>query len=33
VHDLLERHPAVVDFGIDTGPASWGATIVRLKKD
>jgi DNA-nicking Smr family endonuclease len=33
VHALLERHPAVVDFGIDTGPASWGATIVRLKKD
>ena len=31
VHALLERHPDVLDFGIDPGPSSWGATIVRLK--
>lgn len=33
VHTLLEKHPAVLGFGIDTGPASWGATLVRLKQD
>ena len=33
VHALLEKHPAVLDFGIDPGPAGWGATIVRLKQD
>jgi DNA-nicking Smr family endonuclease len=31
VHALLERHPDVLDFRIDSGPSSWGATIVRLK--
>lgn len=33
VHTLLEKHPHVLDFGIDPGPSSWGATIVRLKQD
>jgi DNA-nicking Smr family endonuclease len=31
VHALLEKHPDVVDFRIDPGSSSWGATIVRLK--
>jgi len=31
VHALLENHPLVMDFGLDTGPSSWGATIVHLK--
>lgn len=31
VHALLEKHPLVLEFRLDTGPASWGATIVRLK--
>ena len=31
VHALLERHPDVLEFRIDSGPSSWGATIVRLK--
>jgi DNA-nicking Smr family endonuclease len=33
VHTLLEKHPLVLDFSLDTGPSSWGATVVRLKKD
>jgi DNA-nicking Smr family endonuclease len=33
VHTFLEKHPAVLDFGIDPGPAGWGATIVRLKQE
>ena len=33
VHALLEKHPFVLDFGLDSGPSSWGATIARLKKD
>lgn len=33
VHALLERHPMVLDFKLDSGPASWGATLVRLKPD
>jgi DNA-nicking Smr family endonuclease len=33
VHIFLERHPDVLDFGIDSGSANWGATIVRLKQD
>ncbi len=32
VHSLLERHPLVEDFGLDSGPSGWGATIARLKK-
>ena len=31
VHALLEKHPKVLDFRIDSGPSSWGTTIVRLK--
>ncbi|MBN1832400.1 MAG: Smr/MutS family protein [Deltaproteobacteria bacterium] len=30
VHAVLEKHPAVVEVKLDTGPSSWGATIVRL---
>ena len=33
VHAFLEKHPCVLDFGIDSGPSSWGATIVHLKYD
>ena len=33
VHALLEKHPLVLDFRLDSGPSSWGATIARLKKD
>jgi DNA-nicking Smr family endonuclease len=30
VHAVLEQHPAVFEFKFDTGPSSWGATLVRL---
>ncbi len=30
VHAVLEKHPAVFEFKLDTGPSSWGATIVRM---
>ena len=33
VHALLKKHPFVLDFALDSGPSSWGATIARLKKD
>ena len=32
VHDLLTKHPLVLDFKLDSGTSSWGASIVRLKK-
>ena len=32
VHTLLEKHPKVSSFRIDSGPSSWGATIVQLKQ-
>ena len=32
VHALLKKHPLVVEYRIDSGPSSWGATIARLKK-
>ncbi|UCF82998.1 MAG: Smr/MutS family protein [Desulfobacteraceae bacterium] len=32
VHALLEKHPNVLSFRIDSGPSSWGATIVQLKQ-
>jgi DNA-nicking Smr family endonuclease len=32
VHALLERHPNVVRYKIDTGPSSWGATAVWLEE-
>ena len=31
VHAMLENHPLVQDFRLDSGPSSWGATLVRLK--
>ena len=31
VRRLLERHPQVESFATDTGPGSWGATLVNLK--
>ena len=31
VHGLLENHPLVLEFKLDTGPSSWGTTIVLLK--
>ncbi len=31
VHSLLERHPDVLDYRLDSGPSGWGATVVRLK--
>jgi DNA-nicking Smr family endonuclease len=33
VHTLLEKHPLVLDFKLDAGPSSWGATLVFLKAD
>lgn len=31
VHALLERHPDVMNFSLDSGPSSWGATLVFLR--
>ena len=31
VHSLLERHPHVLHFSLDTGPSGWGTTLVKLK--
>jgi DNA-nicking Smr family endonuclease len=31
VHTLLEGHPLVADYKMDSGPSSWGATIVCLR--
>jgi DNA-nicking Smr family endonuclease len=31
VHALLEKHPKVLSFNIDSGSSSWGSTIVHLK--
>ena len=33
VHALLENHPEVLDFKTDSGPSSWGATMVWLKNE
>jgi DNA-nicking Smr family endonuclease len=33
VHTLLQKHPSVMNFGLDTGPSGWGATVVRLRSD
>jgi DNA-nicking Smr family endonuclease len=33
VHTLLEKHPRVSAFRLDSGPSGWGATIVRLKNE
>ncbi len=31
VHALLERHPDVMEYKLDSGPSSWGATLVVLR--
>ncbi|MFW6115157.1 MAG: Smr/MutS family protein [Thermodesulfobacteriota bacterium] len=31
VVSALEKHPLVLSYKQDTGPSSWGATIVYLK--
>jgi len=31
VQALLEKHPLVLDFKLDSGPSGWGASVVRLK--
>ena len=31
VHSLLEKHPEVLEFSMDSGPSGWGSTNVRLK--
>jgi DNA-nicking Smr family endonuclease len=33
VHALLEKHPLVLDFKLDSEWSGWGATIVYLKKN
>ncbi|MBW1789887.1 MAG: Smr/MutS family protein [Deltaproteobacteria bacterium] len=33
VHALLDRHPQVVQYGLDSGPSGWGATLVSLKEN
>ena len=32
VHSRLEKHPLVLDFSLETGPGSWGVTMVSLKQ-
>jgi DNA-nicking Smr family endonuclease len=31
VHSLLDRHPRVAEYRLDSGASGWGATVVRLK--
>lgn len=31
VHSVLEKHPRVAAFHLDSGPGGWGATLVRLR--
>ena len=31
VHAILKKHHLVLDFKLDSGPSSWGASIVHLK--
>lgn len=33
VYSLLEKHPLVSNFHLDSGSSGWGATIAYLKKD
>jgi DNA-nicking Smr family endonuclease len=33
VHALLEKHPLVLNFKLDSEGSGWGATIVLLKKN
>lgn len=30
VYSILEKHPDVLDFKLDSGPSGWGATVVSL---
>jgi DNA-nicking Smr family endonuclease len=32
IHRLLQKHPLVEDYGLDTGPSGWGATVVFLRR-
>jgi len=32
VHSLLEKHPDVLKFNLDSSPSGWGATLVYLKR-
>jgi DNA-nicking Smr family endonuclease len=32
VHALLQKHPLVANFTLDSGPSTWGSTIVWLKR-
>lgn len=32
VHAVLERHPSVIEFSLDSGPSGWGATVAHLKR-
>ncbi|MBN2418349.1 MAG: Smr/MutS family protein [Deltaproteobacteria bacterium] len=32
IHSLLERHPLVADFSLDSGSSGWGATVAYLRK-
>jgi len=33
VHAALNRHPRVTEFRLDSGPGSWGVTLVRLERE
>jgi DNA-nicking Smr family endonuclease len=33
VHALLEKHPFVLNFNLDSEGSGWGATIVYLRKN
>ena len=30
VHAVLEKHPRVAEYRLDSGQSGWGATLVRL---
>ena len=32
VHALLEKHPKVLNYKLDSGSSSWGATMVFLRQ-
>lgn len=31
VHAVLQDHPRVADYRLDSGASGWGATLVRLR--
>ena len=33
IHSLLEKHPLVADYSLDSGSSGWGATIAYLKRE